>query len=385
MREDLFINGIPDNVPENISAVYRSKILTQTSNFIEKNNLESLKITISTASCNHQKNNNFKEDEDISIKINNNRKKNTDNDEVTIEERSHRYQSSVPSHTFEKLFFPEDLQGKLDFEIESIKALSIVYDNLNYKVIKPTSRRGLILAGEPGTGKTALAHAIANKLEMPILTVTYADIASKFHGEASQNLKAVFFAAHRDNALLHIEEADSFCSQRLAEISSSSDQAINSLRNQLFSCLDTYPVLTICTTNFVESFDKALETRLRYINIPMPDEKTRREIWCKCLHLPGKIQLASNVSIDELAKVEDVCGREIADAVEDAALKAVLKALKESKTVINKIILEQNILLSAIKDAKDRRYANNKSRKLTPEEKEEVSKEIQAALVKKEP
>ncbi|MEH2149766.1 hypothetical protein [Nostoc sp.] len=130
MKEDLFIDGIPNNVPEEISAVYRSKILTQTSNFLEKANIESLKITISSASYNYKESNNSKEN--ISTKINNNRKKNNDNDEVTIEQRSHRYQSSVPLHTFDKLFFSEDLQGKLDFEVESIKALSIVYDNLNY-------------------------------------------------------------------------------------------------------------------------------------------------------------------------------------------------------------------------------------------------------------
>ena len=384
--QDLIIDGIPDTVPEHISAAYRSRIITQTSNFIDKSNLEYLKITISTVSSSKKIDNNREEDS-LRKAGDRQRKKYIDNDELTIEERSRRYQSQSSLHTFDKLFFSEDLQEQLNFEIEAIKALSIVYENLNYRVIKPVSRRGLILGGEPGTGKTALAHAIADKVGKPILTVTYADIASKFHGEGSQNLKAVFFAAYRDNAILHIEEADAFCSQRLAEINSSSDQAINSLRNQLFSCLDTYPVLTICTTNFVESFDKALETRLRYVNIPMPDQKSRREIWDKCLSLPEKLQLADDVSIDELAKIEDVCGREITDAVEDAALKSVLIALKNQKepeTKINTITLKHDILLSAIKEAKNRRYANNKGRKLTEGEKQEVSKEIQATLARNE-
>ena len=57
---------------------------------------------------------------------------------------------------------------------------------------------------------------------------------------------------------------------------------------------------------------------------------------------------------------------------------------KEPETKINTITLKHDILLSAIKEAKNRRYANNKGRKLTEGEKQEVSKEIQATLARNE-
>lgn len=376
---DYNIEGIPDNLLESKeAAVFRSRIFSAVDKLFEQTKLERIKFTVIASPNVDSDKTKFSSVEARNAVLS----QNQDRDELSIEERAHRYQAESPVHSFDKLVFPEDLQTKIDYEVEAISLLSVVHNALNYKVIKPVPRRGLILGGPPGTGKTAMAHAIADKLKMPILSVTYADIASKFHGEGPQNLKAVFFAAQRDNALLHIEEADALSSQRLTEVNSGSEQAINSLRNQFFSCLDVFPVLTICTTNFVESFDKALETRLRFLSIPMPDEKSRQKIWHNCLHLPGSFQLADDVSVDELAKVEDVCGREIADAVEDAAIKALLQAKKLGKD-LTKGIIEQSALLKAIEDAKARRFANQEKRKLRPEEKEEVSKKIQAVLSNK--
>ena len=289
-NRDLLIDGIPNNIPETVAAVCRSRILMAVNKLLHQARLEEVKITVGTPSLMSRDSEQIPPIAVGNIQPNNSR----DNDELSIEERSCRYQAQPPLHTFDKLAFLEEIQTKINFEIEAISALSIVHNELNYKVIKPIPRRGLILAGEPGTGKTALAHAIASKLGMPILTVTYADVVSKFQGEGSQNLKAAFYAAQRDKALLHIEEADALSSQRLAEVNSGAEQAINSLRNQLFSCLDQYPVVTICTTNFVESFDKALETRLRLLKIPMPDERSRQKIWSNCLNLPGQLQLAND-------------------------------------------------------------------------------------------
>ena len=52
----------------------------------------------------------------------------------------------------------------------------------------------------------------------------------------------------------------------------------------------------------------------------MPDEPTRREIWRR--HLPEQLPLAGDVSVDRLAGIEHICGRDIKNAVIDAALRA---------------------------------------------------------------
>ncbi|WP_375505101.1 AAA family ATPase [uncultured Nostoc sp.] len=56
--------------------------------------------------------------------------------------------------------------------------------------------------GEPGTGKTLPAHAIADRLGKPILLTSYGDIESKFHGEKPKNLQAIFYAAERNDGVL---------------------------------------------------------------------------------------------------------------------------------------------------------------------------------------
>jgi len=371
-NRELFINGIPSNVSETDAAIYRSRILTATNNFLDDTGIKDIEVSVNNTLSNVQKK-----------AINNIHQDKSNDDELTLEKRAFKYVSKLPLHDFEKLVFPADVKEEIEFIVQSISALNIVHETLNYKVIKPVRRRGFILDGKPGTGKTALAHAIAKRLDLLILSVTAADIESKFHGEGSQNLQAAFYAAQRDRALLHIEEADSICSQRLPENNSGSEQAINSLRNQLFSCLDNYPVLTICTTNFVKSFDKALETRLRRLNIPMPDEKSRKQIWHRCLYLPNKLLLADDVSIDELAKVDDICGREISDAVEDTILKAVIDAKKLGETSLMRPV-EQKNLLSAIEAAKSRRFNEQETRRLTLSEKQKGEEEIQSALSTKE-
>ncbi|ESA37121.1 atpase aaa [Leptolyngbya sp. Heron Island J] len=363
---NIYVSGIPKDVSESEAAVYRSRIISATEKLLNSTILENITLNISTLQLSesniNESTNRLKEklkDEDAV------------DDELSIEERARRYTSMNPRHTFEKLVFQDDLKLKIGYEVKALSALSIVHNILNYKSVKPVQRRGLILGGEPGTGKTSVAHAIASKAGLPILTVTAADIESKFHGEGTKNLKAAFYAAWRDSALLHIEEAESLCSQRLDEVSTGSEQSINSLRNQLFSCLDEYPVPTICTTNAAQNLDKALETRLRYIHIPMPDERCRKEIWDKCLTIPGRLHLGSSVSTVELAKIDNVCGREISDAVEDAALKAVLRTLDQNKEPIEACIT-QGDLLSSIEDARSRRISSSQGQALTDSDKEEI-------------
>lgn len=78
--------------------------------------------------------------------------------------------------------------------------------------------------------------------------------------------------------------------------------------------------MAVFATNFIESYDRAFETRLRHIYFPMPDADSRREIWRR--HLPPELPLAADVCLDELAAVEGICGRDIKNAVIDVALRA---------------------------------------------------------------
>lgn len=241
-------------------------------------------------------------------------------DEMTLEERARQYKSRPPLFDFNFLVVPPEVKESLLASIELIVLEETVFDRWNLRSIEPFPRAALNFHGNPGTGKTLAAHAVASYLNKPILTASYAEIESKYVGDGAKNIEAVFFAAERDGAVLFIDEADSLLSRRLVDVTQGAEQAINSMRSQLLICLERYRGVVIFATNLVENYDRAFETRMRHIQFPMPDREARAEIWRR--HLPKELPLAKDVSPEELAEIDDVCGRDIKNAVIDAALRA---------------------------------------------------------------
>src|SRR6266496_2158927 len=188
---------------------------------------------------------------------------------------------------------PDALMEDLLSAVEVMWVEHKVFDEWGLRTIQPFPHSALNFHGPPGTGKTLAAHAIAHTLKRSILVASYAEIESKFHGEGPKNVKAIFHAAERDQAILFIDEADSLLSKRLTEVTQGSEQAINSMRSQLFICLQEFRGVVIFATNLIENYDKAFETRVRYLHFPLPGEHCRREIWRR--HLVPQLPLAENV------------------------------------------------------------------------------------------
>lgn len=369
----LRIHGIPEIIPEPDAAVFRSRLIRSVNELLDQTGVEDIKLVIGTelqmpnggSVTSH-------------LKTAANLGKSGDSNDSSIAERARQYQAESPLYDFEQLVVPDLVLDTLLSAVDAIEVEFTVFDEWGLRKIQPNPRTVLNFYGPPGTGKTLAAHAIAARLGKPILLASYADIESKFHGDGPKNLKAIFYAAERDGALLFIDEADSLLSKRLTEVNSGSEQAINSMRSQLLICLEQFRGIVIFATNLVENYDKAFETRVRHIHFPMPDEKCRREIWHQ--HLPAELPLVADVSLDELAKVEDVCGREIREAVLDAANRVALKAKKQGKHPRQGAVAMTD-LVEAIARKKAERI-NQRSSNLTPTEKEEVRQTVQSALAK---
>ena len=178
---------------------------------------------------------------------------------------------------------------------------------------------------------------MASYLKKSILLASYAQIESKYVGDGSKNVEAVFYAAERDGAILFIDEADSLLSRRLIDVTQGAEQAINSMRSQLMICLEHYKGVVIFSTNLVENYDRAFETRMRHVMFPMPDEESRRRIWKR--HLPKEFPQAEDVVVERLASIDDVCGRDIKNAVIGAALRAA----RGRRNIVHFTELEQAI------------------------------------------
>ncbi|MBW4626221.1 MAG: ATP-binding protein [Brasilonema octagenarum HA4186-MV1] len=371
---ELSIQGVPDNVPEDKVAILRSRLFRDVSAFLDSTGHKDIQITVGTRSGLSQRKS------QISSEMASQERHKGARDEQSIEERARQYQSQEPLYDFEMLVVANSVMDNLLAAVDAIEVESTVFDDWGLKKIQPNPRTILNFYGEPGTGKTLAAHAIADRLGKPIMLASYADIESKFHGEGPKNLQAIFHAAESNDAVLFIDEADSLLSKRLTDVTSGSEQAINSMRSQLLICLEQFRGVKIFATNLVENYDKAFETRVRHIHFPLPDEECRQKIWAT--HLPKQLPQSADVSNKQLAKIDNVCGREIKEAVIDAANRAALRAKKQGKNP-----KEGEVTMQDLVDAIERKKAERitpRVRKIEPTEAGEISAKVQAALRKKE-
>jgi hypothetical protein len=131
------------------------------------------------------------------------------------------------------------------------------------RIVQALERRGhgtICLHGAPGTGKTALAEHIARSLQRPLMIRQTSDIASKYVGETEQNMAKMFEEASTENAVLLLDEADSFLrSRRLAERNYEITEV-----NEMLQGMERFAGIFICTTNLFEELDEAALRRFTF-------------------------------------------------------------------------------------------------------------------------
>lgn len=144
------------------------------------------------------------------------------------------------------------------------------------KIVEALRRRGhgtLCFHGPPGTGKTALAEHIASELQRPLIVRQASDLASKFVGETEQNMARMFEEAQAENALLLLDEADSFLrSRRRAERHYEVTEV-----NEMLQGMERFGGLFICTTNLFDDLDEAALRRFTFKVRFRPLSATQRE------------------------------------------------------------------------------------------------------------
>lgn len=325
LLRDIQIVGIPRYVPESIAEEARIRLIEAVQDLLFQSGMKNIQLTVGTEPPPAQDSVPSERSSKSSGRVDQARPP----EEMTIQERSQQYQGREPLFDFEFLVVPEEVRESLLAAVELVLLEETVFDRWNLRKIEPFPRAALNFHGPPGTGKTLAAHAVAQYLGKKILPVSYAEVESKYVGDGSKNVEAVFFAAERDDAVLFVDEADSLLSRRLTDVTQGAEQAINSMRSQLLISLEKYSGIVIFSTNLVENYDRAFESRMRHIFFPMPDEQSRLEIWRR--HLPDELPLSSDVSVEELARLEVLSGREIKNAVIDAALRTA----RAGKTAIS--------------------------------------------------
>ncbi len=131
------------------------------------------------------------------------------------------------------------------------------------RIVEALRRRGhgtLCFHGPPGTGKTALAEHVALALQRPLLVRQASDLVSKYVGETEQNMAKMFEEAQAEDAVLLLDEADSFLrSRQRAERTYEVTEV-----NEMLQGMERFGGLFICTTNLFDELDEAALRRFTF-------------------------------------------------------------------------------------------------------------------------
>lgn len=272
------------------------------------------------------------------------------------------FQITSPKYAVSDLILSKKTSDEIETVIKAKEYWKKIFDEWNLKSVMKQRRNLFInLFGEPGTGKTMAAHAIANELDKQMICVNYADIESKYVGETSKNLTQLFQDALKHDVIIFFDEADALLSKRVTNMSSSTDVSVNQTRSVLLTLLNDYTGMVIFATNFISNYDSAFMRRIQYhIKFDLPDERLRNKLWQR--YIPA--EMPTDINIAELAeKYNGISGSDISNAV----LKAALKATKEKATVIKQEYFEDSIK-QIIESKNANKNIDNKDMKITKTE-----------------
>ena len=225
--------------------------------------------------------------------------------------------------------------------------------------------KGVLLVGQPGTGKTLLAKAVAGEAEVPFFIISGSDFVEMFVGVGASRVRDLFDQAKKNApCIIFIDEIDAVGRQRGAGLGGGHDEREQTL-NQLLVEMDGFSanegVIVLAATNRPDVLDKALLRPGRFdrqIVVSAPDVKAREEI----LEVHSrKKKLGEDVDLKVIAK--NTAGFSGAD-LENVMNEASLLAARRNKQEINMQEVEDAMIKVTMGPEKRSRVRSEKENKL---------------------
>lgn len=226
----------------------------------------------------------------------------------------------------------QDLEEVVDFLKHPKK-----YESLGAKIPK-----GVLLVGNPGTGKTMLARAVAGEANVPFFSISGSEFVEMFVGVGASRVRDLFAKAKKNApAIIFIDEIDAVGRKRGSGMGGGHDEREQTL-NQILVEMDGFEagtnVIVLAATNRADVLDPALLRPGRFdrhTTINLPERKDREAILK--VHFKNK-PTDTTVDLDKLAaKTAGSSGADLANIANEAA---IIAARRNSKQISNKDLTE---------------------------------------------
>jgi len=220
-----------------------------------------------------------------------------------------------------------DVAGCDEAKEEVSELVEFLRDPSKFQKLGGRIPRGVLMVGNPGTGKTLLARAIAGEAKVPFFSISGSDFVEMFVGVGAARVRDMFEQAKKNApCIIFIDEIDAVGRQRGAGLGGGNDEREQTL-NQLLVEMDGFEgnvgVIVVAATNRPDVLDPALLRPGRFdrqVVVPLPDIRGREQILM--VHM-RKVPIAPDVRADILARgCPGFSGADLANLVNEAALFA---------------------------------------------------------------
>ena len=234
----------------------------------------------------------------------------------------------------------DDVAGLDEEKQEMIEIVNFLKNPDEFYKMGAKIPKGVLLCGQPGTGKTLIAKAIAGEADVPFISMSGSEFTEMFAGLGASRVRKLFDKAKKmAPAIIFIDEIDAIGSKR-SDGSTAADNDNNQTLNQLLVEMDGFDsehtVILLAATNRPDMLDQALLRPGRFdrqITIGLPDMKGREAILK--IHAKDK-KLADDVDLKNIAgDTAGFTGAELENILNEAA---IIATINKEKAITNKDI-----------------------------------------------